>query len=152
MQAGGGQNGGRTPYVADDVPGVATATAGLVYDTLTLTRNSTASSADLGWFVVQFDGGSPFKVGSFQTSTATGTQTIAHGLGQVPKALILWTEGRTDQAFSTSSSIAFRSSAVAGVPSGTLTMAINKPAGTALNDVMIAAIGLRPETGTITAP
>jgi hypothetical protein len=153
MQDGGGQNGGRTPYVGDDVPGVADATASLVYDTLTLTRNSTVSSADLGWFVVQFDGGSPFKVGSFQTATATGTQTIAHGLGQVPKALILWTEGRTDQTFSTSSSIAYRSSAASGVASGTLTMAINVPAGTVLNDVMIAAIGVRPNpTTTITAP
>src|SRR3954470_8389799 len=132
MQDGGGQNGGRTPYVAGDVPGVGTATASLVYDTLTLTRNSTASSADLGWFVVQFDGGSPFKVGSFQTATATGTQTIAHGLGQVPKALILWTEGRTDQAFSTSTNIAFRSAAIAGVASGVLTLTVNKPAGTAL--------------------
>jgi len=152
MQAGGGQNGGRTPYVADDVPGVATATAGLVYDTLTLTRNSTASSADLGWFVVQFDGGSPFKVGSFQTSTATGTQTIAHGLGQVPKALILWTEGRNDQNFSTSTNIAFRSAASAGVDTGILTLTINKPAGTVLNDVMIASVGVRPNTANITAP
>ncbi|HEY7172610.1 MAG TPA: C25 family cysteine peptidase [Vicinamibacterales bacterium] len=150
MQAGGGQNGGSTPYVGDDVPGVATATASLVYDTLTLTRNSTVSSADLGWFVVQFDGGSPFKVGSFQTSTATGAQTIAHGLGQVPKALILWTEGRTDQAFSTSTSIAFRSAAAGGGASGNLT--ITKPAGTALNDVMVAAVGVRPNTVTITPP
>src|SRR5262249_42181293 len=91
-----------------------------------------------------------FKVGSFQTSTATGTQTIPHGLGQVPKALILWTEGRTDQAFSNSSSIAFRSAGVSGGASGNLT--INKPAGTALNDVMIAAVGVRPNTATITAP
>jgi hypothetical protein len=36
-----------------------------------------------------------FVVGSFVKSTTVGGQTVAHGLGQVPKALILWTAGKT---------------------------------------------------------
>ena len=63
---------------------------------------------------MQFDGGTPFKVGSFTKSAATGNQTIAHGLGQVPKALLLWTEGRTDETFSSPSGITFRAAAQAG--------------------------------------
>src|SRR5262249_30429864 len=122
-QGGGGQNVGRTSYVGDDVIGVAAATASFTSDTLTLTRDATTSAADVGWFFVQFDAGSPFKVGSFVTSTTAGTQTIAHGLGQVPKAMILWTEGRSDQTFSTPS-ITYRSAASAGATSGTLTLTI----------------------------
>src|SRR3954469_19750231 len=34
-----------------------------------------------------------FKVGTFVTPAAGGTQTIVHGLGRPPKALILWTTG-----------------------------------------------------------
>jgi cell division septation protein DedD len=49
-----------------------------------------------------------------------------------------------------SSSIAFRSSSSAHADSGSLV--INKPAGTVANDVMVAAIAVRPETATITAP
>ncbi|MEW6171853.1 MAG: hypothetical protein AB1510_02120 [Bacillota bacterium] len=43
-----------------------------------------------------------FKVGSFLKSTGTApvSQTVAHGLGQTPKALILWTNGKTDELFS----------------------------------------------------
>ncbi len=71
---------------------------------LTLTRNNTAADADLGWFVVEFDEGPGFKVGSFTKSTAGAptTQTIAHGLGSVPKAIILWTDGRTNESMGTS--------------------------------------------------
>jgi hypothetical protein len=46
--------------------------------------------------------------------------------------------------------IAFRSADSAGVATGDLT--INKPTGTVQDDVMIASIGVRPETATITAP
>ena len=72
---------------------------------LTLDRNSTLAAADVGWFVVQFAGGDGFKVGSFTkaTGTAPTSQSIAHGLGEVPKALILWTEGRSDETFSSAS-------------------------------------------------
>lgn len=52
-QTGGGQNGGRTPYVAGDIIGVACATATVTNPTLlTLTRTSTASSADFTWYVI----------------------------------------------------------------------------------------------------
>ncbi|NIN69482.1 MAG: hypothetical protein GTO63_33320, partial [Anaerolineae bacterium] len=30
------------------------------------------------------------------------TQTVAHGLGTTPKALILWTNGKTNESFSAS--------------------------------------------------
>lgn len=42
------------------------------------------------------------KVGSFTKRTTTGTQVVAHGLGGLPKALILWTSGRTDETLSAS--------------------------------------------------
>src|ERR1700682_1876724 len=47
-------------------------------------------------------GRSGYKGGSFTKSTggAPATQVIAHGLGQTPKALILWTDGKTNQSFS----------------------------------------------------
>lgn len=54
-QTGGGQNGGRTAYTADDVIGVAAATLALTSTTqLTLTRSSTAAAADIAWFVVSW--------------------------------------------------------------------------------------------------
>ena len=46
---------GRTPYVADDVLGVASATLAVTSATqLTLTRANTAAAADIAWFVIQF--------------------------------------------------------------------------------------------------
>jgi hypothetical protein len=44
--------------------------------------------------------GAVFAVGSFVKSTATGTQTVTHTLGQTPKALILWTVGKTNESLS----------------------------------------------------
>ena len=46
---------------------------------------------------------SSFRVGSFTKSTAAApaSQAIAHGLGETPRALILWTGGRTTESFST---------------------------------------------------
>ena len=60
--------------------------------------------------------GSTFKVGSFTKSTNTSvpvSQAVAHGLGVTPKALILWTEGKTDESFGVSSLFGF------GVTDGT---------------------------------
>jgi hypothetical protein len=54
VQAAGGQNMGRTPYVADDVLGVASFTMALGATQLTIDRGSTAAAADVGWFAVQF--------------------------------------------------------------------------------------------------
>jgi len=48
--------------------------------------------------------------------------------------------------------ISFRAAAQAGAASGVLTLTINKPAGTVQNDVMIASIGVRPNTATVTPP
>ncbi|MEA2464276.1 MAG: hypothetical protein QOJ98_2023, partial [Acidobacteriota bacterium] len=92
-QGGNGQSMGQSAWVTDGTIGVASATATLAFDQITLTRTNTAAIADVGWFVVQFDGGAPYKVGSFTKSVATGTQPIAHGLGQAPKAMLLWAEG-----------------------------------------------------------
>jgi subtilisin-like proprotein convertase family protein len=95
-----------------------------------------------------------FEVGSFTktTSAAPAAQVISHGLGQAPKAVILWTEARPDTTFSGSTAVTFRAAASATTASGVLTLTINKPAGTVQNDVMIAAIGVQPRTATITAP
>jgi hypothetical protein len=72
---------------------------------LRLRRNNTADTADLGWFVVQFDQGPGFKVGSFTKSTgaAPASQVIAHGLGSTPKAIIFWTDGQTNETFNAAS-------------------------------------------------
>ena len=102
------------------MPGVATATAALSPTQLTLDRNSTLAAADIGWFVVQFAGGDGFKVGSFTKAPggAPASQAIAHGLGEVPKALILWTQGRPDETFSSASGITFRGAATGSAVSG----------------------------------
>ena len=47
---------------------------------------------------------------------------------------------------------AVRASAQAGATTGVLSLTVNKPAGTVTGDVMIAAIAVRPNTATITAP
>src|SRR5262249_34451499 len=103
------------------------------FDQITLDRDSTATAADVAWFVVQFDGGTPYKVGTFTKSTTTGTQTIAHGLGQVPKAMILWSEGKSD-------TIALR---------GTATATITGTAPTITQDVITSTDGAVAST-TIT--
>ena len=45
---------------------------------------------------------------------ATCQQVIPHGLGQAPKAVILWTEARTDATFSGATGITFRAAASGG--------------------------------------
>jgi hypothetical protein len=51
----GGLSGGSSPYVTDDVPGVASFTADITSaTTVRLERANTAATADVGWFVVQF--------------------------------------------------------------------------------------------------
>ena len=47
------------------------------------------------------------RVGSFTKISAVGTQTVSHGLGQTPKALILWTDGKTGSTFSANFLYAF---------------------------------------------
>ena len=49
------------------------------------------------------------KVGSFAKSTGVApvTQTVNHGLGQTPKALILWTDGKINENFTDSFRYAF---------------------------------------------
>ncbi len=78
-------------------------TPSTVVSQVTFRRGSTAATADVGWFVVQFDQGPGFKVGSFTKSTTTSglpvSQVITHSLGTTPKAIILWTDGQTNQTF-----------------------------------------------------
>ena len=151
-QNGGGQNGGSSAYIGDDIVGVSAVTASITaQDTVTLTRDNTVAAADAAWFVVQFDGGSPFKVGSFTASTAAApaSQTIAHGLGQIPKALLFWTEGRTDTTFSTGAAtvIAARATATASGVANVTSVAVAKPTGTLQGDVMIALGRAARESG-----
>jgi hypothetical protein len=53
---------------------------------------------DAGTGNVMADGGSgsraAFAVGSFVKSTTSGAQIVPHGLGRMPKALVLWTAGK----------------------------------------------------------
>lgn len=62
-----------------------------------------AASALALWLALRASAGgaADFKVGSFakSTSTAPTSQSVAHGLGQAPKALIFWTVGRTGTTF-----------------------------------------------------
>ena len=53
-EATGGLGLGISPYVSDDVMGVASATVALAKTQVTLDRTSTVDSADVGWFVVTF--------------------------------------------------------------------------------------------------
>ena len=53
-QAAFGQAAGRTALTGDDLPGVCSVTTNLTTNLLTLDRANTASSCDVGWFVVQF--------------------------------------------------------------------------------------------------
>jgi Tfp pilus assembly protein PilV len=48
--------------------------------------------------------------------------------------------------------IAFRAAASAAANSGVLTLTISNPTGTVANDVMVASIGFRPATATVTPP
>lgn len=54
VQQTGGQNEGRTPYAADDIAGVAAVTMALSATQITMDRDNTADTADIGWFVVEF--------------------------------------------------------------------------------------------------
>jgi hypothetical protein len=47
------------------------------------------------------------KVGSFVKISTTGLQTVPHGLGVPPKALILWTNGKTNESASANFLYAF---------------------------------------------
>ncbi len=58
------------------------------------------------------------KAGSFAKSTSTGTQVITHGLGTTPRAVILWTNGKTNETVSASHLFAF------GMSDGTTSYAI----------------------------
>jgi hypothetical protein len=55
VQSVGGQNMGCSSYAGDDVIGVGSATMDLSASQITMDRNSTADSADIGWFVVEFN-------------------------------------------------------------------------------------------------
>jgi hypothetical protein len=48
--------------------------------------------------------------------------------------------------------IGFRGAASASAGSGVLTLTISKPAGTRVDDLMVASIGVRPDTAVITPP
>jgi subtilisin family serine protease len=47
------------------------------------------------------------KTGSFNKATSTGTQTITHGLGVTPKAILLWAVGESNESFRSSFHLAY---------------------------------------------
>jgi RHS repeat-associated protein len=59
---------------------------------------------------------------------------------------------RSAASSATPSAITFRASASASFTASAGTLTVTKPAGTAADDVMIASIGFRPNTATITPP
>ena len=79
------------------------------------------------------------KVGSFAKASGAG-QTVAHGLGQTPKALILWTDGKTNETFSTDYLYAFgmtdgttsKSAAMASRSNGSTPVAARRLANTVI--------------------
>lgn len=94
------------------------------------------------------------RVGTFVKTTGAGpvTQTVPHNLGQTPAALILWTEGRTDEAFSNAAGVAFREATSVGAASGVLSLTVARPGTAVANDMLIAAISVSANAPTITAP
>ena len=54
VQPVGGQNMGRSPYAGDDIIGVCSVAMSLSSTDITMNRNNTADSCDIGWFVVEF--------------------------------------------------------------------------------------------------
>ncbi|VAW96613.1 hypothetical protein MNBD_GAMMA20-192, partial [hydrothermal vent metagenome] len=56
VQAAAGQSLGRTTYNLDDIIGVASVTLGLSSVSIDMRRNSANGQADIGWFVVEFNG------------------------------------------------------------------------------------------------
>src|SRR5262245_25778624 len=54
-------------------------------------------------------GAQAIRVGSFTKTTggAPVAQPVPHGLGQTPKAIILWTDGKTNESFSANFLYAF---------------------------------------------
>ncbi len=69
VQPVGGQNMGRSPYAGDDIIGVGSVTMALSPAQITMDRNNTAATADVGWFVVEFNG----------PSVAVSNSTFAFG-------------------------------------------------------------------------
>ncbi|MCH8130678.1 MAG: right-handed parallel beta-helix repeat-containing protein, partial [Acidobacteria bacterium] len=59
VQAGSGQNVGRSNYAGDDIVGVGSFTAELSTSQLTLTRDNTAAASNVGWFVVHWGSAPP---------------------------------------------------------------------------------------------
>jgi hypothetical protein len=82
VQSGGGQNTGRSPYVADDVLGVGAVTGTLTATQLTLTRTNTAAATEIGWFVVEWGGPSWWNAAYDWRSEIT----VASGGPAVPNA------------------------------------------------------------------
>jgi uncharacterized protein YxjI len=81
VQAGSGQNMGRSNYAGDDIIGVGSFTAELSTSQLTLTRDNTAAASNVGWFVVHWGSAPCVPLGSVQSGTATSS---ANGAVSVP--------------------------------------------------------------------
>lgn len=62
VQAYSGQNMGMNNYNGDDITGVSSVTLGLSSTSIDMRRNFTGQSADIGWFVVEFNGAPPITL------------------------------------------------------------------------------------------
>jgi hypothetical protein len=78
---------------------------------------------------VPADAAVSYNVGSFTKSiaAATATQNVAHGLGQVPKAVVLWTDGKTSSTLGSDYRFAF------GVTDGTTDKSVAASSGNGLS-------------------
>ena len=93
VQSGAGQNLGRSPYVADDVIGVGSATMALSATQLTLDRNNTAATAEIDWFIVEFEQDDEARVlsGSY---TGNGVNNRGIDVGFEPDFVIVKTSAQ----------------------------------------------------------
>ena len=134
-----------------------TATGGT---SITLNWTATTSTYATGYNVLRGTvSGGPYPQIAQVTPRTTTTYLDAPAVGTYYYVLQTyvqnWLSVNSTQATATVTAggpIAFRAAASAAAPSGTLSLSVSVPAGTTASDVMVASIGVRPNTATITAP
>ena len=92
VQSGAGQNLGRSPYVADDIIGVGSVTMALSATQLTLDRNNTAATAEIDWFIVEFEQEEAKVLSGSYTGNGVDNRPI--DVGFLPDFVIVKTTGQ----------------------------------------------------------
>ena len=152
VQAGSGQNMGRSPYAVDDVVGVGSFTVALSANNLTLTRDNTAASADVGWFVVHW-GTSPPSISGLSPSSgpaAGGTSVVLSGSGFTGATAVDF-GANPATGFTVDSDSQITATSPAG--SGTVDVQVTTPSGTSTNtgaDDFTYGTGTNVQSGTLT--